>query len=116
MQPIYRTHAFDYRGFELEKRGFMVVDTYTENGIKQLQIIDILAESDDVLSVLLRFAINLGHEWACTKIKLWLTSDRYKSVLEENGFVYGDHPFAMTVMWANEIFDSKHPDAFFELV
>ena len=103
---FFKKPEFDYRGFELEKRGFIVVDTYTENGVKQLQIVDILAESDDAMSELLRFAINLGFEWGCSKVKLWLTSDRYKRILEENGFVYGEHPFAMTV-WNQDLDISK---------
>ena len=69
-------------------------------------IVDILAESDEVLSGLLSFAINLGYEWECSKVKLWLTSDRFKKTLEKNGFVYGEHPFAMTV-WNQDLDLSK---------
>lgn len=103
---FFKKPEYDYRGFEFEKRGFIVVDTYTENGSKQLQIVDILAESDEVLSGLLSFAINLGYEWECSKVKLWLTSDRFKKTLEKNGFVYGEHPFAMTV-WNQDLDLSK---------
>ena len=103
---FFQKPEFDYRGFEYEKRGFIVVDTYTENGIKQLQIVDILADSDEVMSELLKYAINISYEWNCTMVKLWLTSERYKHILENNGFVYGDHPFAMTV-WSQELDISK---------
>lgn len=99
---FFKKPEFDYKGYELQKRGFIVVDTYIENGIKQLQIVDILAESNDIMSELLRFAVNLGYEWQCSKIKLWLTSKYYRSVLEENGFIYGEHPFAMTV-WDQDL-------------
>lgn len=103
---FFRKPEYNYRGFELEKRGFIVVDTYTENDNKQLQIVDILADSDDVMSELLKYAVNLANEWKCAIVKLWLTSAKYKAILEENGFVYGDHPFAMTV-WSQELDISK---------
>lgn len=103
---FFKKPEYDYRGFEFEKRGFIVVDTYTENGQKQLQIVDILADSDDVMSALLKYAVNLAYEWKCATVKFWLTSAKYKSVIEENGFIYGDHPFAMTV-WSRDLDISK---------
>ncbi len=103
---FFQKPEYDYRGFEYEKRGFIVVDTYSENGINHLQIVDILADSDEVMGELLKFAVNLSYEWNCTKVKLWLTSEKYKHVLEENGFTYGEHPFAMTV-WDQELDISK---------
>lgn len=99
---IFQKPEFEYRGFEYEKRGYIVVDTYVENEIKQLQIIDVIADSDKVFAELLKFAINLANEWGCKTVKLWLTSEHYKPVLETTGFSYGEHPFAMTV-WTQDL-------------
>ena len=71
-----------------------------------MQIVDILADSDEVMRELLKFAINLSYEWNCSIVKLWLTAENYKRILEDSGFVYGDHPFAMTV-WNQELDISK---------
>ena len=92
----------DYKGFEYEKRGYLVADVYIENGVKQLQVVDILADSDDVLDELLKYAINLASEWNCSILKLWLTSERYAKILKQNGFSYGEHPFAM-VVWNHDL-------------
>lgn len=94
---FFQKPEYDYRGFEFKKHGYIVVDTYTENEVKQLQIVDIIADSDDVMAELLRFAMNTAFNWECKKVKLWLTSQHFSHVLEQNGFTYGEHPFAMTV-------------------
>ena len=99
---FFRKPEYDYRGYEYDKRGYIVVDTYAENGVRQLQVIDILADSEDVMGELLQYAVNLAHEWHCKTVKLWLTSDRYAPVLRANGFAYGEHPFAMTV-WSQDL-------------
>ena len=99
---FFKKPEFEYHGYEYEKRGYIVVDIYTENGEKQLQIVDIIAASDDVMAELLRYAVNLAYEWNCRNIKLWLTSKQYKQILEQNGFAYGEHPFAMTV-WNQDL-------------
>lgn len=99
---FFRKPEYDYRGYEYYKRGYIVVDTYVENGVRQLQVVDILADSLDVMGELLQYAINLAHEWQCKTVKLWLTSDRYAPVLKANGFAYGEHPFAMTV-WSQDL-------------
>ena len=103
---FFQKPEFDYRGFEYEKRGYIVVDTYTENGRKQLQIVDIIADSEETMRELLVYSISLAEEWECQTVKLWLTSEQYKAVLQECGFVYGDHPFAMTV-WNQDLDISK---------
>lgn len=87
----------NYRCFEYEKRGFIVVDMYMDNGIRQLQIVDILADSERIMDELLKYSINLAHELGCSVVKLWLTSKLFEEVLVKNGFIYGEHPFAMTV-------------------
>ena len=97
---------YDYKGFEYEKRGYIVVDTYIDNNIKQLQIIDIIADSDDVMAELLKYAIHLAAQWECSTVKLWLTSERCSHILKEQGFIYGEHPFPMTV-WNQELDISK---------
>lgn len=103
---FFQKPEFEYRAYEYEKNGYIVVDTYVENGVRQLQIVDLIADSDAVMTELLKYAINLGFEWGCETVKLWLTSSFYKEILETNGFVYGDHPFAMTV-WDQELDISK---------
>ena len=103
---FFEKPEFEYHGFEFEKRGYIVVDTYMDNGEKQLQIVDIIADSDEIFSELLRFSVDLAYQWGCTKIKLWLTSDRYSHILRENRFEYGEHPFAMTV-WDSDLNISK---------
>ena len=94
--------GFQYRGFEYEKRGYLVADTYVENGTRQLQVVDILADSEEVMDALLKYAVNLAYEWDCSAVKLWLTSRWYKEILERNGFAYGEHPFAM-VVWDQDL-------------
>lgn len=103
---FFQKPEFKYRGYEYEKRGYIIVDTYTENKVKQLQIIDIIADSEEVMEELLKYAINLAYDWNCPKVKLWLTSAHYQKLLEKNGFIYGEHPFAMTV-WNQDLDISK---------
>lgn len=103
---FFQKPEYDYKGFEYEKRGYIVIDEYVDNGVKQLQIVDIIADSENVMKELLKFAINLAYNKDCNTAKLWLTSERYKNVLEESGFTYGDHPFPMTV-WSQDIDISK---------
>ena len=82
--------------------GYIVVNQYEENGQKQLQIIDVIANSLSNTETLLRFAINLAYENNCQIAKLWLTSDKYKDVLIKLGFKLGDHVFPMT-SWRQNI-------------
>lgn len=103
---FFQKPEFKYHGFEYEKHGYIVVDTYEENGVKQLQIVDIITDSDEVMAELLKYAINLAFEWGCSCVKMWLTSDLYKQTLQKCGFVYGEHPFAMTV-WSRDLDISK---------
>ena len=103
---FFQKPEYYYRGFEYEKRGYIVVDIYTENSEKQLQVVDIIADSDEVMTELLMYAVNLAYEWNCKIVKLWLTSSQYKMVLEDAGFIYGEHPFAMTV-WQQDLDISK---------
>lgn len=103
---FFQKPEYDYHGFEFEKRGYIVVDTYEENGIKQLQVVDMISDSNEVMTELLKYAINLAFEWGCSTVKLWLTSEYYKQTLEECGFIYGEHPFAMTV-WNRNLDISK---------
>jgi hypothetical protein len=94
-----------YKCFEYindgQRQGYIVVDTYEENSVIQLQVVDLIADTKAVLKELLRYAINLAVEWNCRFIKLWLTSAQYNDVLEECGFTYGEHPFPMTC-WMQE--------------
>ena len=94
---FFQKPGAEYHGYEYEKRGYIVADIYIENEAKQLQIVDILADSEEIMDALLKYAVNLAHEWDCSVAKLWLTSKRYEKLLEENGFLYGEHPFPMTV-------------------
>ncbi len=103
---FFQKPEFEYLGYEYDNRGYIVVNTYTENDIRQLQIIDIIADSDVVMTELLKYAINMAAERKCKTVKLWLTSKYYRRILEENGFVYGKHPFPMTV-WNQDIDISK---------
>ncbi len=96
---FFRKPGYDYKAFEYidnKRRGYIVVDIYKEKCIKQLQIIDLIADSKEVLQELLLYAVNLANDWNCKIVKLWLTSVQYKDVLQECGFVYGEHPFPMT--------------------
>lgn len=99
---FFQKPEYDYRGFAYGKQGYIVVDTYMESGARCLQIVDILADSKTVMGELLRYALNLANDWNCSTVKLWLTSEQYKDVLEQNGFIYGEHPFAMTV-WDQDL-------------
>lgn len=99
---FFQKPYYQYRGFEYEKRGYIVVDIYMENGMKQLQIVDILSDTEEVMDKLLKYAVNLALDLKCEILKLWLTSRKYETVLGDNGFSYGLHPFAMTV-WNQEI-------------
>lgn len=95
----------DYKGFEYidsKQRGYIVVDVYEEKGLKQLQVVDLIADTKEVLQELLRYSINLANEWNCKIVKLWLTSVMYNDVLEKCGFVYGDHPFPM-ICWSQDL-------------
>ena len=103
---FFKHPYIEYKAYEYEKRGYIVVDIYREENMKQLQIIDIISESEDVMKELLNYAINLAHEWSCNCVKLWLTSEKYKHVLVSSGFVYGEHPFKMTV-WDGDLDISK---------
>lgn len=94
---FFQKPRIKYRAFEYEKRGYIVVDIYVDNGTRQLQVVDILVDSEEVMDVLLKYAINLSYKWDCEEVKLWLTSKRYTKVLKQNGFTYGNHPFAMTI-------------------
>ncbi len=97
---------YEYRGFEFVdekgKHGYIVVDIYVENEVKQLQVVDIIADSPNVMKQLLLYSIHLAYQWSCEVVKLWLTSENYEDVLVESGFVYGEHPFAMTV-WNQDL-------------
>lgn len=102
---FFQKPGYDYKGFEyidIKRRGYIVVDVYEENGMKQLQVVDLIADSLDVLYELLNYAINLAFVWHCSIVKLWLTSDFYKAVLEDSGFEYGEHPFPMTC-WTQDL-------------
>ena len=102
---FFQKPEFDYKGYELihngVKHGYIIVDIYEENGIKQLQVIDILADSIEVFKSLLKFATQLAWQWNCPFVKLWLSSEFYKAALEESGFIYGEHPFRMIVFNQN---------------
>lgn len=102
---FFQKPGIDYKGFEYidtRRRGYIVVDIYEEEGLKQLQVVDLVADSKEVLQELLRYSVNLASEWNCKIVKLWLTSLYYKDVLEECGFVYGEHPFPMTC-WSQDL-------------
>ena len=99
---FFQKPGYNYRGFEYGKQGYIVVDIYIENGMRQLQVIDILAVSENVMDELLKYALDLAVDLKCDAIKLWFTSKQYAEVLVQNGFVYGEHPFAMTV-WNQDI-------------
>ncbi len=99
---IFKKPETDYRCFEYKKSGYIVTDIYTENNVRQLQIVDIIADSEDVMYELLRFALDFAAEQACSMVKLWFTSERYRRVLESCGFEYGEHPFPMTV-WDSDL-------------
>ncbi len=102
---FFQKPGYEYKGFEYidtKRRGYIVVDIYEEYGSKQLQVVDLIADSKEVLRELLQYASSLACEWSCRFVKLWLTSDHYKEVLEESGFVYGDHPFPMTC-WTRDL-------------
>lgn len=98
---FFQKPGCDYKGFAYEKRGYIVADIYIENGVRQLQVVDILADSEEVMAELLTYAVNLAYEWDCNVVKLWLTSKRYEDVLKQQGFIYGEHPFAMNVHGQN---------------
>lgn len=95
-----------YKGFAFledgRKHGYIIVNTYLENGIKQLQVVDILADSKAVFKQLLLFAVNLAYNWECKHVKLWLSSDFYRNVMVDSGFTYGEHPFKM-VVWNGDL-------------
>ena len=99
---FFQKPRYYYRGFEYEKRGYFVADIYVENGIKQLQIVDILSDSKEVMDELLNYAVNLAYDWNCSVLKLWFTSKQFQGVLERQGFIYGEHPFAMTG-WSRDL-------------
>ncbi len=99
---FFQKPGYEYHGFEYEKRGYIVADSYIENGIKQLQIVDLIADSDEVMAKLLLYARKVAAEWNCKFVKLWLTSGNYRETLEDCGYVYGEHPFAMTV-WSQDL-------------
>ena len=99
---FFQKPGYNYRGFQYGKQGYIVVDIYIENGMRQLQVIDILAVSENVMDELLKYALNLAVDLKCDAIKLWFTSKQYVEVLAQNGFVYGEHPFAMTV-WNQDL-------------
>ena len=58
------------------------------------------------MAELLKYAVHLAYDWQCKTVKLWLTSENYRDILEINGFVYGEHPFPMTV-WNMDLDISK---------
>ena len=99
---FFQKPGLDYKCFEHGKNGYIVVDTYQENGEKQLQIVDIIANSEEVFFDLVEFAVFLAYEWECNIVKLWSTSKLYYNVLKEAGFLYGQHPFPMTI-WNDNI-------------
>ena len=99
-KPGYHYRAYEYR--DLICRGYVVVDIYEENGERQLQIIDILADSYEVFGKLLEYCIDKAQLERCEIVKMWMTSSEYKHVLEEKGFSYGNHPFPFTV-WKQDI-------------
>lgn len=103
---IFARPTFNYKGYfylkDGKKMGYVIVDTYEEAGVKQLQVIDILGETLEVIKHLLKNCIYLAHQWKCKTVKLWLTSSKYKETLENDGFVYGDHPFKFTI-WDQDL-------------
>lgn len=105
---FFQKPGYYYRGFEYEKRGYFVANTYVENGTKQLQVVDILADSEEVMNELLNYAVNLAHDWSCSTVKLWLTSKQFQEALAQNGFVYGEHPFVFAVFHSDLDLDSSY--------
>lgn len=103
---FFQKPGYEYKAFEYEKRGYIVVDIYIETGVKQLQIVDIIADTEEVMEELLKYAVHLAYDWQCKTVKLWLTSENYRDILEINGFVYGEHPFPMMV-WNMDLDISK---------
>lgn len=104
MKPEYEYHLYEYQ--DTQRRGYIVVDVYYEAEIPQLQIVDIIADSDEVFTALLDYARTLAAEWHCSTVKLWLTSDYYSALLKSHDFIYGEHPFPMTI-WQRDLDISK---------
>lgn len=95
----------NYRCFEYKTGqsvlGYIVLNEYEENGVKQLQVIDCIAPDVQVFSELIGFAVSEAAEQNDAVIKLWMTSETYAPVLERLGFVYGSHPFRLT-LWTDD--------------
>ena len=90
-----------YCGYELNDHGnsgYIIVNTYIENGIKQLQVVDILADTDEAFDELLSYAHLVATEKECLRIKLWMSSKHYSDILTDYGFICGERPFSM-VSW-----------------
>ncbi len=92
---------YEYQAYELVENGricgYIVTDVYVENQVRQLQLVDFVALSEESLSALLRFCLDLVARLKCELVKAWMTSGYYKQVFLDAGFVYGNHPFPMTV-------------------
>lgn len=82
--------------------GYVVVNEYREGEESHLQIVDIVANSEEAFACLMQHAINLAYENGDDIVKLWLTSRAYKRTLEGMGFAYGMQPFRVTV-WDRDI-------------
>lgn len=92
----------DYEMYEIENKGYIVFDEYSDEGEKHFQIVDLISVDMQSFYNLCEFAINEAYKRKDDLIKIWMTSDIYTPVLHDLGFVYGLHPFKMTV-WDRDI-------------
>lgn len=103
---FFKRPEYEYLAYEIMENGklwgYIVTDVYEENQVRQLQLVDFVALSEESLSALLRFCLDLGARLKCEIVKAWMTSRYYKQVFLDAGFVYGAHPFPMTV-WDQEL-------------
>lgn len=109
---FFHKPEYDYSAYELVKAGkvcgYMVADIYVECGMKQLQIVDLLAVDDESMSVLLGYSLNLGYQKGCGIVKAWMTSKHHEKIFLDAGFTYGEHPFAMTVWDKNLVIEESY--------
>lgn len=93
---------FEYR-INNKAMGYIVLNEYKEtDGKVHGQIIEILAITNEVFSELLRFARGYFKDRNCDLVKLWMSHENYKKVLQDNEFQYGVQPFPITI-WDRDL-------------
>ena len=100
-KPFNNYSIVDYRK-NGQIQGYLVYNLYREDIEQHLQVIDIIATTDESFVKLMEYAINEGCKKGVDIVKLWMSYSKYHETLRNLGFDYGTHPFKC-VFWDRDM-------------